>query len=366
MSQKLLLFIETGGPGGAERVVLDLARGFLERGTEAHVLTLRTGWLTDQLKESKVNHTLLESGRKLDIGLPFRISSFMQEKGFTVLHSHLLDSNFYGAMAATLAGVKHVATEHGDVHHTQGKKLLNAKLRIIAWCGSQLTAVSRFSSDHLLAQGFPAERLTVIGNPLMPVDPATVRSKEDIRAELGVTGEDWVWTHVANFRPVKDQQTLLRGFAAARSGSSKHQILLLVGDGPERAKLEALVAELNITDGVRFIGFQSDVASYLQASDGFILSSLSEALPMSLLEAAQAGLVLVATNVGGLPEVLRPGQTGYLFPPGDAPALAAIMKEIAENPDVARALAKNVRREVLERFSIDKVLDSYAAVYERA
>lgn len=360
---KLLLFIETGGPGGAERVVLELARGFLSRGIETHVLTFRTGWLTDRLKDEKINHSQLETNRRLDIGLPFRISSFIQEQGITVVHSHLLDSNFYGAMAAALAGVVHVGTEHGDVHHTQGKKLLHSKLRLISWCGSRLTAVSEFSRKHLLELGFPSSKLSVVGNPLSDTAESSTTSRKDMRTELSIPPHEWVWAHVANLRPVKDQRTLLRGFAESLR-HAPDQTLLLIGDGPERPALEALATELGLGIKLKFCGFREDVASYLGTSDGFILSSLSEALPMSLLEAAQSGLVLIASSVGGIPEVIRDGETGFLFPAGDSNALGALMTKVVSAPNEARESANRARREVLEKFSLDRVLNQYLALYQ--
>lgn len=359
---KVLQFIETGGPGGAERVVLGLAKGLLMREVDTHVLTLRTGWLTDQLKAEKINHSLLPSERRLDITLPLRLSAFMQENGFSVLHSHLLDSNFYGAMAAALAGIPHVATEHGDVHHTQGKKLLHAKLRIISWCGSSMTAVSKFSADHVAALGFPASRLSVVGNPL-PLTTDEHPSREAIRAELGIGPDEWVWAHVANLRPVKDQRTLVEGFAYATARTPVPQRLVLVGDGPERPALEARVRELGIEGAVLFSGFRDDVDRFLAASDGFVLSSLSESLPMSILEAARHGLVLVTSAVGGLPEIVRPGETGFLFSAGSPEGLADELVKVCEDRAAARTLADRAKADILGRFSLETVLDRYTALY---
>ena len=122
--RRILLFIETGGPGGAERVVAALAKGFKELGKQVNVCTLRTGWLTEELAAIGVPHHLIESGRGFDVFLPFKIARLAKSRNADVWHTHLLDSNFYGAIAARISGIPPLATDHGDVHHTQKKRFL--------------------------------------------------------------------------------------------------------------------------------------------------------------------------------------------------------------------------------------------------
>src|SRR5262249_40536567 len=148
-------------------------------------------------------------------------------------HSHLLDSNFYGALAARIGRRCHVATEHGDVHHVDTKKLLSVKLRTLVWCGSRIAAVSDFSANELSRHGVPRSRIHVVGNPIMHSKPpadtrANYRAKLDVPDSPSAT---FLWAHVANLRPVKDQETLLRGFATAQSLAAVPLSLLIIGDG---------------------------------------------------------------------------------------------------------------------------------------
>jgi len=356
---KILYFIETGGAGGAERVVLDLARGMSGRGHEVAVCTLRTGWLTERLGSHGVEHIHLQSNGS-DPGLPIRLGQLLHENGVTVLHSHLLDSNFYGAIAARLAGTRHVATEHGDVHHLQPKRFLRTKLKIAQWSGASFTAVSRYTAEQMVRLGVRRDKITIVGNPLPSGEPSAA---SPIRRELGIGEPEWVWVHVANMRKVKDQATLLRGFAGALRHSSAQQRLLLAGEGPERDELATLCETLGIKNSVHFLGHREDVPALLRAADGFILSSVSEALPMSLLEAAQAGLVLVTSDVGGLPEIVRPDETGYLFRAGDHCALAKTLASILENTSGAEMLGLRGQKEALAKFSLPKILDAYSRLY---
>lgn len=361
----LLLFIESAGPGGAERVVHKLALALRARGHRVGVATLRTGWLTERLAADGVPHHLLSSTRRLDLGFPLQLSRLLKQHSYSVLHSHLLDSNFYGALAARFAGRRHVATEHGDVHHLQPKKLLGLKIRTISACGSTIAAVSGFSRGKLLERGANPRRVVVIGNPIDPVTPDP-RARITERASLGLppdAHEHFVWVHVANLRPVKDQETLLKGFAAARATIERPQTLLIVGDGELRPGLEALAESLGIRSAVRFLGFSDAVERPLQAGDGFVLTSRSEALPMSLLEAGVFGLTPVVSAVGGLPEVVVDGQTGRTFPAGDAASLGAALAAVAGDLEQCRMLQRGLASVIRERFETPAVIAAYEKLY---
>jgi glycosyltransferase involved in cell wall biosynthesis len=347
-------------------VVLRLALALRERGARAAVATTRTGWLSEALAERGIPHARIDAGGRLDAGYPLRLARHLRACGVEVLHSHLLDSNFYGALAARLAGVRHVATEHGDVHHSERKRLLRTKVRTISALRSRMTAVSRFTGEELVRLGASRRRLSCIGNPVDPPPPLDEASRKDLRRRLGVLdgpADHWLWAHVANLRPVKDQATLLRGFALARRISARRQSLCLLGDGPERARLESLARELGLGEAVHFLGFRDDVARWIQAADGFALSSRSEALPMSLLEACLAGCLPVSTAVGGVPEVVEEGVTGRLAAPGSAESLGAALARALADPGAGARLAAAARERVRARFSVAAVLDAYLALY---
>jgi len=205
MVERVLLFIESGGPGGAESVVLRLAGALLERGFDASVMTARTGWLTDTLLERGVPHIQIDDGGRFSVGFPLRVARVLRERRIDVLHSHLLDSHFYAALGARLAGVRHVATEHGDVHHTQPKKFLRPKIRTISALGSNFTAVSDFTGDHLKRLGAAPRRVTRVGNPVDAPPSIDAAERKELRHSLGIEGaatDHWLWIHVANHRPV--------------------------------------------------------------------------------------------------------------------------------------------------------------------
>lgn len=341
------MFIETGGPGGAERVVVQLARGLQSRGVDVLVASLRTGWMTDNLIRHSVPYRQLPSSRKFDITLPFRLARLFKSERCDVLLTHLLDSNFYGALASRLGAFPHLAVEHGDVHHIEGKKFSQFKLRISALLRTRFIAVSDYTSRQLTSLGISPSRITVIRNPLPSFPPLLPDERSRLRARLRAslcTENSWLWIHVANIRPVKDQETLIKGFAHALT-IAPAQVLCIIGDGPQRASLQMLAESLGIERKVHFLGFRDDVGSWLQASDGFVLTSLSEAMPMSVLEAVSTALYIVSSNVGGMSEIIGSG-CGSLFERGNAPELGQRLAEVVSVPEVSKRIAMETREKL--------------------
>lgn len=365
---KVLLFIETGGPGGAERVVATLASALKHNGVDVLVVTLREGWLTDRLDRMGIERRVLRSDSKL--GLVFNLISIIKAENIDVIHSHLLDSNFYAAISAFFCQVPHIATEHGDVHHLEKKKFPRIKIKIISLLASKVFAVSAFTMKALIENGLTPEKCLVFPNPYQfPNNDSSIEKAAAIKALLAPDLTDlrqttWIWIHVANLRKVKDQQTLLRGFAGAKSRATHPQKLLIVGDGSERGALEELSRSLGISEDVRFLGFRDDVEQLLATADGFILSSTSEAMPMSILEASAAGLLLVSTDVGGVPELIRDGETGYLFPAKNHSRLSEIIDRAVSQPEKSKEMATKARKELEGRTDLFKVVGRLMNFYE--
>lgn len=360
--KRIMLFTETGGPGGAERVIVELARAYRGLNAFVHVLTLRTGWFTEKLSAENIPWTQLASNRSFDISLPFRIAREMKKHSCDVLHSHLIDASFYGALAAKIAGVQHIATEHGDVHHISGKKLLRVKVKTISALCTAMTAVSNFTAKRLIELGARPEKVSVVFNPIP--GGVAARMREDVRAELDVSPDEWVWIHVANFRPVKDQETLIRGFAKSLSLTNKKQRLILIGDGDLRSSLEAIARELGVSSSITFLGFKDDVHNYLGAADGFILTSRSEAMPMALLEAGESGLFLISSEVGGVKDILGENR-GMLFPASNPDALADRIAECLSNPESVRNRAKQTQQFIRETFAPRLIAGQYLALLDK-
>jgi glycosyltransferase involved in cell wall biosynthesis len=169
---------------------------------------------------------------------------------------------------------------------------------------------------------------------------------------------------VARLHPVKDHASLLAAFASV-ARLRPDVDLLLAGKGPLQEELGRRVGELGISDRVRFLGVRSDVPRLLAASDVFALTSVTEAASLTVMEAMATGIPVVATNVGGNPELIRNEIDGLLFPRGDAPAGAAAMLRVLDDPVLALRLGAAARQQAFERFDLNATIDRYLALYRR-
>lgn len=172
-----------------------------------------------------------------------------------------------------------------------------------------------------------------------------------------------VLVHVSNFRPVKRVQDVVAVFA--RVNATRPSLLLMVGDGPERPAAEALAAQLGVAERVRFVGHHDHFEAVLRECSLFVLPSESESFGLAALEALASGVPVVATAVGGLPDVVLPGQTGALVPVGDVPAMAAAALDLLRDPARHRALSKAARADVCDRFQHGPLTARYEALYRR-
>jgi glycosyltransferase involved in cell wall biosynthesis len=205
-----------------------------------------------------------------------------------------------------------------------------------------------------------ADRLTVLPNGIDDHEwrPDTAMRAE-VRDELGLTDE-FLWCAAGRLEPVKDYPTMLKAFA----GLPETARLLVAGSGPQEMALRRLADNVGIAQRVRWLGFEPDVRRWLQAADGFVLSSLWEGLPVSLLEAGACGLPSVATAVAGSREVIADGETGYLAQSQDVESLRRSMARLMHmRPESRRAMGMDARRRVEVRFSLSRVLDCWEALY---
>jgi len=220
--------------------------------------------------------------------------------------------------------------------------------------------VAEAQRPYLVAElGHPDDKIRVIYNG---VDLAQFRTSTDrgVLAEFGFAENDPVVGIVAVLRPEKDHVSLLR---AARTVVDEltNARFLIIGEGPTRPQLEALCTELGITPNVHFAGSRDDVARLLPAIDVFVLTSTSECFPISVLEAMACARPAVCTAVGGIPEVINEGETGYLVPPKDPPQLAARLVRLLRDPQTARRMGGAARARVEAEFDLDR---SVAAAQE--
>lgn len=309
-------------------------------------------------------------GRKpgRDWGVGRKIAAAVNERGIEVVHAHQYTPFFYSALAKPLCGFrpKLILTEHGRHYPDRVSPLRRAVNRLaLDRLADAVTACCRFSAIGLSrTDGFAGARIEVIENGIEVDRYGPPADKALAKDDVGLETDRRYLIHVARHHPVKDQATLLRGFAAAAPDLPGVD-LLMVGDGPLRAELEALAAELRVADRVRFLGIRTDIPELMRAADAFALTSLSEAASLTLLEAMASGLPAIVTNVGGNPEIVRHEREGLLFPRGDAPACADAIRRVFRDPELAARLGTAGRARAVERYQLGRTVDAYFELYRR-
>jgi glycosyltransferase involved in cell wall biosynthesis len=278
-----------------------------------------------------------------------------------VIHGYLFGPNLLAAIAGRMAGVPVVAVAKRNVDAYESPRQI-AVQRLAHRLATHVTAVSETVADTAAALGVPRARITVIPNG---VDASRFAAPGADRAELGGAPGTPLIGSVGCLAARKDYGTLLE--ALALLGRRGHAFTCaLIGDGPDRAALEAQARALGLGSRVTFLGERPDVARLLPAIDVFVLSSREEGIPNALLEAMAAGRPSVATAVGGTPEVLEDGATGWLVPPASPALLAEALGEALERPAESARRGAAARRAVLERMGIGVMVRRHEDFYRGA
>ena len=338
-------------PGGLERFVCSLVSCPEMNGVRPFVYCLdRRGVLADIVERSGGTVVVEPRGAGFDLRIILRLAEFLRRNRIRVVHTHGLDPMFYTAFAALLAGTPvRIHTQHDTFVDTWSRKD-RLKFRIASLSFTAVAGVSEQSRAGMLRAGAPPHNAVTVLNGI-GCPPCAIQRN----------GSSPVVGTVARLAPEKGIDRLLQAFSWVRAVTGA--ALVIVGDGPERPRLEALAAELGLADAVEFAGYTSDVETALARMDVFALASRSEGIPLALLEAMAAGLPVVATRVGGVPEVVADGDTGILVPSGDVHALAGAITELLNDPERRRATGQRGRERVRTHFSHARMARSYRALY---
>lgn len=353
---------------GAEVLVAETVRRLANRIDPVVLCLDAVGPLGERLQAEGVPVVSLNRRPGRDWALPRRMAQELAARRIEVVHAHQYTPFFYSALAVPLCGFRPrlILTEHGR-HFPDVVSRLRwvANRTVLRHLASAVTACCHFSARALAeVDGFSIRRIEVIENGIEIGRYGGAADRADARAALGLDPARRHVTCVARFHPVKDHATLLRGFAHLAHAHPDVD-LLLAGDGPLRADLEHLAADLGVAGRVRFLGVRSDVPALLRATDVFALTSLSEAASLTVLEAMASSLPVVVTAVGGNPEMVRNEVEGLLVPRGDHSALAAALLRLLDDPGFASSLGSAGRLRVEQQYLLEQTVERYWRLYQR-
>lgn len=348
--------------GGGERAAIEITKRLSHRFRMMACCLDEPGTWAGEVTRLGVN--LVSLGRRPGFhpSLAWRIRRLARRHRIDVLHCHQYSSFVYGALAALPdRRLRVIVTEQGRLTDAPPSPKRRAVNRLLARVPSRVFAVSQDLRMHLIGEGFQPDRVEVLHNSVEIGPEVSCADRYAARAALGISPEIHVIGTVARLDPVKDIGSLIR--AVARVRQCRDAVLVIVGDGPERQSLEATAHQLQLGQRVHFTGHRDDARRVLAAFDTYVNCSVTEGTSLTIMEAMAAGLPVVATNVGGTPEIVLGGETGVLVTPRDSAALADALIRMAEQPQQARRLGAAGRRRAEETFSIDGMVERYARAY---
>jgi glycosyltransferase involved in cell wall biosynthesis len=364
-----ILFLSTSmGMGGADKQLLSATEELRSRGHEILIVSLTAlGPMGLESRRMGIRTESLEMPR----GLPdprgmLRLIRLVREWKPDVLHSHMVHANL---MARALRLMVPVPVVVATIHNIyEGGPIWMWGYRLTNRLVDGMTIVSQAAADRYVNEGIvPRELLRVVPNGV-DLDrfqslPAEVRAS--CRASLGLD-DQFAWIAVGRFEIAKDYPTMLRAFGRVLEQQPR-AVLLIVGRGSLQSEAEILVRDFGLGSSVRFLGVRHDIPELLTAADGYLMSSAWEGMPMVLLEAAAAGLPIVATRVGGNHEVVRDGETGFLAPARDPEALAqAALRLMQLSRPVRQAMGGAGREHVRAHYGLDRVAEQWESLYREA
>jgi glycosyltransferase involved in cell wall biosynthesis len=354
MSERLRIFqyITPSGIGGAEVHVATLAEKLRERGHEVLVICPQGRPLLAELEARRLTVRAPRTYGKADPLTLLRLAGWLRRERPHVLHTHLSTASLLGSGAARLAGLPAVATVHG----------LNTRT-CFKWA-THLIAVSNAVKQHLVAQGLPEGRITVIHNGVDLKLLSRPYDRAALRAAWGIPPEAPLLVTVGRLVPEKGHRDLLQALAQLAQHAAWRELrLLMVGAGVLLPLLRQEAADLGLSERVIFAGFQRDVPPFVQAADVFVLPSIREGLSLSALEAMALAKPVVACRVGGTPEVVVEGETGVLVSPARPEELAAALEALLRRPEQAQAMGEAGARRVREAFDLEQMVSKIEAMY---
>jgi len=352
--------------GGAEILLRELSVGLLRRGFRVSIGYSSSGPLVQELTSLGLPLTRLPRLLRIDPILFCGMVGLIRRESPQIVHTHLFKSDFHGRLAARIAGVPVVVSTLHSIDPWAQERSLG---RLYGWTARFADRVIAVSEDvrrfHAAHTGIPEEKLVTIENGVDIHRFAGLESAgRSVRKELDIDNAALVFGVVGRLTPPKDHSTFLKAAALILQKAPQARFLL-VGEGPLRKDLELQAQEIGLGNALIFTGLRKDIPAVLAAVDVLVFSSLWEGLPVALLEGMAAARPVVATAVGGIPEVVLPDKSAILVPPGDADALAQACLRLASDSATRHSMGQAGLERVVARYSIDAMIDRTAALYAK-
>lgn len=376
-SLKILYPIIDGQVTGGNIVCLYLIEKILNLGGEVIVNSPSDGPFCDILRAKGVNIYYFNTSRSYHWNVALKISKIIKRQNISLIHSH---TPFAGSMltciAGKIAGIPVI--NHAHVSDSLSHNLIIRNYqKLMNWWMSRnycnvIISVSEMVKKEAIAQGSDSSKFQVIynGTPLNALESFNIKGvREDIRRQLNIYKDIPIAIHVGRLCETKGQHLLIKAASHLRQ-SGIEIIYLIVGedlveDGEYRQYLKALATELEVDDLVLFLGQRSDIPQLLATADFLVLPSTAEGLPLVILEAMAAGRPVIATKIGGVPEIVEHQKTGLLVPIENITDLAEAILWMVQHPESAHKMGLEGLEVVRKDFSVEKMQQEILSIYDR-
>lgn len=352
-------------------MALELATGFDPARVESTMCVSRSFDAVDaawseaeaRLRDSGIRVLQLARRSKADLLAWRPLVSLLRSERVDVLHAHMFGSSLWGSVIGRLAGVPVVVThDHGWVG-PRSRAEMTLQRQVIARASDAVVAVSRHTREQLIErEGIPPEKIVFIANGIAPPPVPTGAS---VRKELGLVDGAPVVGSVGLLRAQKALEVLVEAAAILVRQGFSDLVLAMAGDGPERPQLERLVAELGVADHVRLLGLRTDIPDVIASFDVAASSSDFEGSPLAIMEYMALGRPIVATRVGGVPDLIEDGVHGRLVSPRDPQALADAIAELLRDPARAAEMGRQARERRESEFAVATMVERIERLYRR-
>jgi glycosyltransferase involved in cell wall biosynthesis len=358
----------SGEGGGAEKIIFRYILDIDSRGFEPYC-----AYIYDRRAKSyPVYDQALALGikaHKILIKSPFspalivQIRRLVKKLGINIIHTHGYKSDISSLVAGIGLGIRRVATVHGFISTDTKLKIYNRlDIKALRFFDRVIT-VNNPQRLFLIKNGISPDRLRVVHNGVDCSEFSRIRIRTDIKKDLEIDGANPVILYLGRLTKEKGLPVLLEAFRRVLQEIPSTR-LLVAGSGPLEMEVKEHARLLVIDKAIGFLGFRTDTVDLLGAADVLALSSETEGIPVCVLEAMSMEVPVVATAVGGTPEILENGKEGILVPPGDSRAFAEALLRILKNPEDGRVMGGNGRKRVLKDFSFSNIIHDIEAVYE--
>ncbi|MCM2674357.1 N-acetyl-alpha-D-glucosaminyl L-malate synthase BshA [Alkalicoccobacillus plakortidis] len=357
--------------GGSGVVATELGKQLAGKGHDVHFITSSIPFRLDRVypnvyyHEVQVNQYAVFQHPPYDLTLASKMAEVIDREKLDILHVHYAVPHAICAILAKQMAshpVKIVTTLHGtDITILGVDRTLKPLIKFGIETSDAVTAVSDnlISQTHELVQ--TSKKIQTVYNFIDEREYRPVESG-DLKERYGIQEHEAVFIHISNFRPVKRIQDVIRSFSLIRKSIKAK--LLLIGDGQDLPAARDLIRQLELENEVLVLGSQKHLAELLSISDIMLLLSEKESFGLVALEAMACGVPVIGTNIGGIPEVIRDGVTGYLCEVGDVEAVSKKAVQLLDDPVIHKQFRQAAREDVLKRFHADKIVAEYEAIYK--